>query len=88
MEKINRTDLAELVKMINRYGSDNGFTYDLEHQIAKEVLQKIEAPALIMHSKYDKSVSFGHAEYAAENIKGSEIYTDNFWGHLIWFCKK
>ncbi|PUU86454.1 MAG: ycgS, partial [Halanaerobium sp.] len=31
---------------------------DLEHQTEKEVLQKIEVPTLVMHSKYDKSVSF------------------------------
>ncbi|MGP3778870.1 alpha/beta fold hydrolase [Halanaerobium saccharolyticum] len=84
MTKMDSSDIKELVKMINRYASDNGFIYDLEHQTEKEVLQKIEVPTLIMHSKYDKSVSFKHAEYAAANIKGSEIYADDFWGHLIW----
>ncbi len=84
MTKMDSSDIKELVKMINRYASDNGFIYDLEHQTEKEVLQKIEVPTLIMHSKYDNSVSFEHAEYAAANIKGSEIYADDFWGHLIW----
>jgi pimeloyl-ACP methyl ester carboxylesterase len=84
MNQMDSSDIKELVKMINRYASDNGFIYDLEHQTEKEVLQKIEVPTLIMHSKYDKSVSFEHAEYAAANIKGSEIYADDFWGHLIW----
>jgi len=84
MNQMDSSDIKELVKMINRYASDNGFIYDLEHQTEKEVLQKIEVPTLVMHSKYDKSVSFEHAEYAAANIKGSEIYADDFWGHLIW----
>ncbi|RAK11907.1 alpha/beta hydrolase family protein [Halanaerobium saccharolyticum] len=84
MARMDNSDTTELVKMINRYGSDEGFIYDFEHQTEKEVLQKIDVPTLIMHSKYDKSVSFEHAEYAAENIKNSEIYSDDFWGHLIW----
>ena len=84
LNQMDSSDIKELVKMINRYASDNGFIYDLEHQTEKEVLQKIGVPTLIMHSKYDKSVSFEHAEYAAANIKGSEIYADDFWGHLIW----
>lgn len=87
MARMNREDLTELVKMINRYASDRGFIYDLEHQTEKEVLNKIKAPTLIMHSRYDKSVSFEHAEYAAKNIKNSEIYSDDFWGHLIWIGK-
>lgn len=87
MARMKNTDLAELVKMVNRYASDQGFIYDLEHQTTKKVLQKIEVPTLIIHSKYDKSVSYEHAEYAAENIKDSEIYADDFWGHLIWIGK-
>jgi pimeloyl-ACP methyl ester carboxylesterase len=87
MERMNSTDLKDLVKMVNRYASDRGFIYDLEHQTKKELLQKIEVPTLIIHSKYDKSVSFEHAEYAAANIKDSEIYADDFWGHLIWLGK-
>ncbi|CCU81091.1 hypothetical protein HSACCH_02575 [Halanaerobium saccharolyticum subsp. saccharolyticum DSM 6643] len=87
MNQMESSDIKELVEMTNRYGSDNGFIYDLEHQTAKEVLQKIEIPTLIMHSKYDQSVSFKHAEYAAVNIKESEIYADDFWGHLIWLGK-
>ncbi|MEC9490762.1 MAG: alpha/beta hydrolase [Halanaerobiales bacterium] len=84
MARMDNHDLEEVVKMVNRYASDKGFIYDLEHQTEKEVLQKIEVPTLILHSKYDKSVSFEHAEYAAENIKNSKIYSDDFWGHLIW----
>jgi len=87
MNQIKSFDIKRLVEMINRYASDTGFIYDLEHQTAKEVLQKIEVPTLIMHSKYDKSVSFEHAEYAAFYIKDSEIYADDFWGHLIWLGK-
>lgn len=87
MARMDNSDTAELVKMINRYGSDEGFIHDLEHQTEKEVLQKIKVPTLIIHSRYDKSVSFEHAEYAADNIKKSEIYSDDFWGHLIWLGK-
>jgi len=87
MASMDSIDISKLVKMVNRYGSDNGFVYDLEHQTEREVLQKIKAPTLIIHSRYDKSVSFEHAEYAAENIKNSEIYSDDFWGHLIWLGK-
>lgn len=84
ISQMESSDIKELVNMINRYASDNGFIYDLEHQTEKEILQEIEVPTLIMHSKYDNSVSFEHAEYAAQNIRRSEIYADDFWGHLIW----
>ena len=87
IKRMNSTDLTELVEMVNRYASDRGFIYDLEHQTKKELLQKIEIPTLIIHSKYDKSVPFEHAEYAAANIKDSEIYADDLWGHLIWLGK-
>lgn len=84
MNQMESYDIKKLLKMINRYSSDKGFIYDLEHQTEREVLQKINLPTLILHSNYDKSVSFEHAEYAAANIKGAEIYADDFWGHLIW----
>ena len=87
MVRIGSSDTAELIKMINRYSSDKGFIYDLDHQTTQEILQKIKIPTLILHSKYDKSVSFEHAEYAAKNINRSEIYSDDFWGHLIWIGK-
>ena len=87
MARIDSSDLKDLVKMINRYASARGFICDLEHQTKKEVLQKIGVPTLIIHSKYDKSVSYEHAEYAAANIKDSEIYADDLWGHLIWIGK-
>lgn len=81
---LSTEDRAAFSMMLQRQGSGSGFMLDLEHDIARETLQKIEVPTLIVHSKTDNSVGFEHAEYAGANIAKSELLEAHTWGHLIW----
>ena len=57
---------------------------DIEHDVPTEVLQKINQPTLVVHSKNDKSVAFEHALHAQAHIKNAELFKAKTWGHLIW----
>lgn len=87
MSRMTEEDIEEIRKLNNRYSSDKGFIIDLGHDVEQKNLKNIIIPTLIIHSKYDKSVPFEHAEYAHKNIKDSKLYMNDFWGHLIWIGK-
>lgn len=61
---------------------------DIEHNIEREVITKIQCPTLIIHSRNDNSVSFEHARHANKMIYNSKLIgLDNEWGHLFWIGK-
>ncbi|MFI2128697.1 alpha/beta fold hydrolase [Lysinibacillus fusiformis] len=85
-EKFCKEDIEAIRKMNNRQRSGNGFLIDITNigEISNIVLQAVSCPTLIMHSKYDGSVSLKHAYFAHENILSSELCLLDTWGHLIW----
>lgn len=84
MQKIDAESIAAIVRMNRRQHSDRGFMLDIDHRVPPEMLQRIQVPTLIVHSKYDNSVPFHHAEHAAAHIPTAELIAVETWGHLIW----
>lgn len=84
LQMLSAEDWAAFGAMFERQASGSGFILDIEHNVTKETLQKIDVPTLIVHSRKDNSVSFDHAEYARENIAYAELFEANTWGHLVW----
>jgi pimeloyl-ACP methyl ester carboxylesterase len=62
----------------------SGASNDMEHRTGDAVLNSIEAPTLIVHSREDKAVSFSAAEYSHANIPASELWQAPSWSHFIF----
>ena len=82
---LKMNDVQELICAFEKYSSGDGLINDLEQTINNDTLEKINCPTLIIHSKYDNSVSFEHAINSKNKIKNSVLEPlDNEWGHLFW----
>jgi pimeloyl-ACP methyl ester carboxylesterase len=85
---LKQEDIQELISVLKHYRSKSGFLNDVDQDICETSLEKIECPSLIIHSKYDNSVSIEHAINAKEKIHNSQfVELDNKWGHLFWIGK-
>ncbi|MEM9527181.1 MAG: alpha/beta hydrolase [Bacteroidota bacterium] len=77
--------IRELSEMTKKQRSGQGFSNDLDQQLNRDILTQIRCSTLVVHSKYDKSIPIGMANYAHEQIHGARLQlTDNKWGHLLW----
>ena len=83
--KLNKSDVKELTHTFKYFRSKKGFLNDVDQNTDDVIITKIKCPALIVHSKNDKSVSYEHALHSNKMIKNSELLSlDNEWGHLFW----
>ncbi|NJP36159.1 alpha/beta fold hydrolase [Alkalicoccus luteus] len=79
-------DAETFARMMASQRSGKGFMIDLEQsrEARTDTLAAITCPVLIMHSPFDASVSFAHAEHAAAMIPNARLEKLHAWGHLIW----
>lgn len=83
--KITRQEGKELSGALKKYRSGTGFVNDLDQNIDTATLNKIHCPTLILHSRYDASVSPEHAKHAHQEIQGAQLHMlENKWGHMLW----
>lgn len=86
--RTNHADIETIRKVNNRQQSGHGFITDMSQtDLSTNVLSNITCPTLIMHSKYDGSVSIKHAYHAHKNIPASQLCMLDSWGHLIWLSE-
>lgn len=86
--KLAKKDVLELVSAMRHYHSKKGFLNDIDQNISDETIKNIKCQTLVIHSKFDNSVSFEQAEHAKNNIQNSRLMElDNEWGHLFWIGK-
>jgi pimeloyl-ACP methyl ester carboxylesterase len=71
------------LKFISESRSGSGFLADMKHRSGD--LSRITAPALIIHSRFDGSVDFSHAEYSAQHIPHAELFAAPAESHFMWF---
>lgn len=88
LHKLDKRDINDLLSTFKHFNSNSGFMVDIEHDIEKETITRIQCPTLIIHSENDSSASFEHAEHANKMINNSKLIgLDNEWGHLFWIGK-
>lgn len=64
--------------------SRQGALNDATHTVGAELLQSVQQPTLVIHSREDKSVPFSHAEKSLKNIPQSTLSEASFTGHFFW----
>ena len=74
---------ALALKLICESRSGSGFLADIKHRSGD--LSRITAPTLVIHSRFDGSVDFSHAEYSAQHIQDAELLTVPAESHFMWF---
>lgn len=85
LEDITEKEIFEILQMLKRYQSQEGFLADIKQEVEVSVLKKITSPTLIIHSENDNTIPLEHAQHAHRMIPGSTlIKLQNDWGHLLW----
>jgi pimeloyl-ACP methyl ester carboxylesterase len=74
---------ALALKYMTECRSGRGFLADMKHRSCD--LSRITAPTLIIHSRFDGSNDFLHAEYSARYIPYAKLFEVPAESHLMWF---
>lgn len=72
--------------LLSLHAQPGGFHLDL-HQSSGD-MSRIQAPTLIIHSKYDRSIGTEHAVHLAKEIKGSELFWSEAEHHVLWYSSQ
>lgn len=84
LRRLTPDDIKDICRFYQRHSSRVGALNDLTHIIGKELLQKVQTPTLVIHSREDRSVPFSHAEWSLAQIPHAELCKSGFTGHFYW----
>jgi pimeloyl-ACP methyl ester carboxylesterase len=84
MQRLTAEDIAAIRTFYQGRSSRQGALNDLTHTVGAELLQKVSAPVLVVHSREDASIPFSHAEWALQHIPDAELCESGFTGHFFW----
>lgn len=83
-KQLTPADIESICRFYQHHSSRLGAMNDLTHTVGNELLQKVQAQTLVIHSREDKSVPFQHAEWALEHIPRVELCESGATGHFYW----
>lgn len=83
-KQLTPEDIESICRFYQGHSSRLGAVNDLTHTVGKELLQKIQAPTLVIHSREDKSVPFSHAEWSLAHLPQAELCESGVTGHFYW----
>jgi pimeloyl-ACP methyl ester carboxylesterase len=84
LRQLTTEDIQKICRFYRGRSSRLGAVNDLGHSVGKELLQKVQAPTLVLHSREDKSVPFSHAEWSLAHIPSAELCESGVTGHFYW----
>jgi pimeloyl-ACP methyl ester carboxylesterase len=84
MKRLSAEDIERISRFYRGHSARQGALADAGHTVGPEVLQAIQQPTLVVHSREDASVPFSHAEWSLENIPQAELCEGGFTGHFFW----
>lgn len=83
VNSLSKEQSNDLVELFSHLQSGKGFMNDLAQTSGSA--KDVHVPTLIIHSKYDKSVSLEHAKKLHSEIAGSRLFITTAESHMIWF---
>lgn len=86
VSSLSKEQSEDLVNLFAHLRSGKGFMNDLTQTSGSA--KDVHVPTLIIHSKYDKSVSLEHAEKLHAEIAGSRLFITTAESHMIWSSEK
>jgi pimeloyl-ACP methyl ester carboxylesterase len=84
LSKLSPDDIESICRFYQGRSSRQGALNDATHTIGADLLQKVQQPTLVIHSREDNSVPFSHAEWSLKNIPHSSLCESGFTGHFFW----
>lgn len=84
MSRISSEDIQSISRFYQGHSSRKGALNDGTHTVGKELLETMNQPTLVVHSREDGSVPFSHAEWSLENIPHAALCEAGFTGHFFW----
>jgi pimeloyl-ACP methyl ester carboxylesterase len=84
LRQLTAEDVQKICHFYQSHSSRAGAMNDLGHTVGKGLLQKVQAPTLVIHSREDKSVPFSHADWALAHIPNAELCESGITGHFYW----
>lgn len=83
MHSLSPADFKGLKELFSKLASGRGFMNDCRPPQAMPT--NVAVPTLIIHSKYDKSVSLDHARSLQRLILDAQLYVSDAKSHMIWY---
>ncbi|OGN93204.1 MAG: hypothetical protein A2Z71_01905 [Chloroflexi bacterium RBG_13_50_21] len=84
LSKLSDQEIKSICQFYQGRSSRKGALNDATHTVGAELLQSVQQPTLVIHSREDKSVPFSHAEWSLKNIPQSTLSEAGFTGHFFW----
>jgi pimeloyl-ACP methyl ester carboxylesterase len=82
IDGLDARQTQSLKQVFSQLKSGEGFMNDCK---ATPAPKEVKVSTLIIHSKYDKSVSLEHARILHESIVGSGLMVSELESHMIWY---
>jgi pimeloyl-ACP methyl ester carboxylesterase len=84
LSKLSAADIKSISRFYQGHSSRLGALNDATHTVGADLLQKVQQPTLVIHSREDNSVPFSHAEWSLKNIPHAVLCESGFTGHFFW----
>lgn len=84
LRQLTTEDIQQICRFYQGHSSRLGAVNDLGHTVGKELLQKVQGPTLVIHSREDRSVPFRHAEWSLAHIPNAQLCESGVTGHFYW----
>lgn len=84
LNKLSPDDINRLCRFYQGRSSRRGALNDAAHTVGGDLLCAVGQPTLVIHSREDNSVPFGHAEWSLRHIANAKLVEGGFTGHFFW----
>ncbi len=84
MRRLSTEDVEEIGRFYRGASSRQGALNDATHTVGEALLSAVKQPTLVVHSREDKAVPFGHAEWSLKHIPQATLCEAGFTGHGFW----
>jgi pimeloyl-ACP methyl ester carboxylesterase len=84
MRQLTDEDIRQTCAFFLGRSSRKGALNDLTHTVGADLLQAVSQPTLVVHSREDRAVLFGHAEWVIAHIEHADLCESGLTGHFYW----
>jgi pimeloyl-ACP methyl ester carboxylesterase len=84
LSKLSTADIDSICRFYQGHSSRKGALTDAMHTVGAKLLEQVQQPTLVIHSREDNSVPFSHAEWSLKYIQRAELCESGFTGHFFW----
>ncbi|HVP20729.1 MAG TPA: alpha/beta hydrolase [Anaerolineaceae bacterium] len=84
IRQLSPEDIQKICRFYQGRSSRQGALSDAAHLVGAELLETIHQPTLVIHSRKDNSVPFGHAKWSLMHIPQAELCEAGISGHFFW----